>query len=121
MLDVSQLFYDVDFCESFAIRHRKGAWQDGEFIVSGEEKKVLGIVEPTSGEDLQQLPEADRIGGLMTFYSKEPLSLGDTGQVSDEIISRGKVYQLLQVQDWSRHGFYKAIASLSGRDGDGTA
>ena len=58
MLDVSQLLYDVDFCESFAIRHRKGAWQDGEFIVSGEEKKVLGIVEPTSGEDLQQLPEA---------------------------------------------------------------
>lgn len=121
MLDVSVLLYDTDFCEAFVIRHRKGAWQDGEFIPTVEEKSVWGIVEPTSGEDLKQLPEADRVGGLMTFYSKEPLYLGEEDQVSDEIISRGKVYQLLQVQDWSRHGFYKAIASLSGRDVDGTA
>ena len=121
MLDVSQLIYDPDFCESFVIRHRRGTWQDGAFITNVEEKNVLGIVEPTSGEDLKQLPEADRVGGLMTFYSKETLDLGQEDQLSDEIISRGKVYQLLQVQDWSRHGFYKAIASLSGRDIDGTA
>lgn len=121
MLDVSRLLYDADFCEAFVIRHRKGDWQDGAFIVNMEEKQVLGIVEPTSGEDLKQLPEADRVGALMTFYSKEPLSLGEEDQVSDEIISRGRIYQLLQVQDWSRHGFYKAIASLSGRDMDGTA
>lgn len=115
MIDLAVLIHDPDFCESFVIRHQKGQWQDGVFVTVPEEQKVKGIVEPTSGEDLEQLPEADRISGLMTFYTKEAITLGDEEQLSDEIISRGKVYKVLQVLDWSRHGFYKAIASLAGK------
>lgn len=114
MIDLSELMHDPDFCESFVIRYQKGKWQDGKFVTIPEEQKVTGIVEPTSGDDLSQLPEADRVSGLMTFYTREVLTLGNENQCSTEIISRGRIYKIVQLQDWSRHGFYKAIASLSG-------
>ena len=116
MIDLSDLMHDPDFCEPFVIRRRKGVWEDGIFVPKNEEIKIIGIVEPTTGEDLKTLPEADKVSGMMTFYTKEAVTLGTEEQQSDEIICRGSRYKVVQVQDWSRHGFYKCIAALAGRD-----
>lgn len=119
MIDLSELMDDPDFCEPFIIRRRCGTWVDGIFVSENEDKKVIGIVEPTTGMDLETLPEADKVSGVMTFYSKEMIMLGTEEQQGDEIICRGNRYKVLQIQDWSRHGFYKCIAALSGRNVDG--
>ena len=110
MIDVSQLITDPDFCEPFVIRRRIGKWEAGRFIATPEDT-VNGIVEPTSGDDLEQVPEGDRVSGMMTFYTKQPVYLSQDKQQSDEIIWRGKLYKAVQILDWSRHGFYKVIAS----------
>lgn len=112
MIDLGSLINDPDFCESFIIRRRNGEWQKGRFVTVHEDMKVTGIVEPTSGDDLEQLPEGDRVRGMMTFYTKEQLNLALDPQQADHIICRGKVYKAVQVLDWSRHGFYKTIASF---------
>lgn len=59
MIDVSRLITDPDFCEPFVIRRRVGKWEAGRFIATPEDTAVTGIVEPTSGDDLEQVPEGD--------------------------------------------------------------
>ena len=113
MIDLSRLMTDPDFCEPFVIRRRIGRWEAGWFIATPEDTTVTGIAEPTSGDDLAQLPDGDRVSGMMTFYTKRPVYLSQDKSQSDEIIWRGKVYKAVQIQDWSRHGFYKVIASLT--------
>lgn len=111
MIDVSRLLTDPDFCEPFVIRRRVGKWEAGRFIAAPEDTAVTGIVEPTNGDDLEQLPEGDRVSGMMTFYTKQPVYLAQDKRQSDEIIWRGKTYKAQHILDWSRHGFYKVIAS----------
>lgn len=114
-IDLSLLINDPDFRERLTVRQRIGEWEAGRFVADPQEIQVWGIAEPTGGDDLEQLPEADRTTGLMTFYTKEAtmVSIEDSRQ-SDEIIWRGRVYKVIQVFDWSRHGFYKAVAALVG-------
>lgn len=112
MIDVSRLITDPDFCERFVIRRRIGKWEAGRFIATPEDTAVTGIVEPTSGDDLEMVPEGDRVSGMMTFYTRQPVYLSQDKQQSDELIWRGRVYKAVQVLDWSRHGFYKVIASF---------
>ena len=112
MIDLAELLHDPDFCESFVIRRQKGQWKNGRYQVAPEDIKVTGIVEPTSGDDLEQLPEGDRVSGMMTFYTKEQVQLALDPQPADHIICRGKVYKAVQVLDWSKHGFYKTIAAF---------
>lgn len=111
MIDLSRLIADPDFSEPFVIRRRIGKWVAGRFIATPEDTAVTGIVEPTSGDDLEQVPEGDRVSGMMTFYTRQPVYLSQDKQQSDELIWRGRVYKAVQVLDWSRHGFYKTIAS----------
>ena len=111
MIDVSRLITDPDFCEPFTIRRRIGYWEAGRFVSMPEDTAVTGIVEPTNGDDLEQLPEGDRVSGMMTFYTKQPVYLSRDKRQSDEIIWRGKTYKAQHILDWSRHGFYKVIAS----------
>ena len=112
MIDVSRLITDPDFCEPFTIRRRVGKWEAGRFVATPEDPAVNGIVEPTNGDDLEQVPEGDRVSGMMTFYTKQPVYLAQDKQQSDELIWRGKLYKAVQILDWSRHGFYKVIASF---------
>lgn len=112
MIDVSRLITDPDFCEPFTIRRRVGKWEAGRFVTTPEDTAVNGIVEPTNGDDLEQVPEGDRVSGMMTFYTKQPVYLAQDKQQSDELIWRGKLYKAVQILDWSRHGFYKVIASF---------
>lgn len=120
MIDVSRLLADPDFCEPFVIRRRVGKWEAGRFVASPEDTAVTGIVEPTNGDDLEQLPEGDRVSGMMTFYTKQPVYLAQDKRQSDEIIWRGKTYKAQHILDWSRHGFYKVIAALTEVQADET-
>lgn len=111
MIDLSRLIAAPDFSEPFVIRRRIGKWEAGRFVATPEDTAVTGIVEPTSGDDLEQVPEGDRVSGMMTFYTRQPVYLAQDRSQSDELIWRGKSYKTVQVMDWSRHGFYKVIAS----------
>lgn len=112
-IDLSLLISDPDFAEPSVIRQRIGHWEAGRFVADAKEIRVRGIAEPTGGDDLAQLPEADRTTGLMTFYTKVATEVANQdNRQSDEILWRGRLYKVIQAFDWSRHGFYKAVAAL---------
>lgn len=115
-IDVSDLIDDPDFCEPFSIRKRAGEWVSGKFMPTITDVLIQGVVRPTNGDDLETLPEGDRVKGLKTFYCKQKIELVDPDSLSDQIIWQGNIYKVVTVLDWSRHGFYKAIASLVGSD-----
>ena len=74
-------------------------------------KEVIGVAVPVSGKSLEMVPEADRLKDYMTFYSKttNPLTISSDGTISDSVIYEGKRYKLINGQNFSRQGFWKAM------------
>ena len=93
---------------------RSGDWDEGRFIPTEETISIRANVQPASVHELEQLPEGDRIKGLLLIVTTERLYITsdkqDEERVSDEIVWHGNRYKIMKVDDWSCHGFYKAYA-----------
>ena len=62
-------------------------------------------VQPTSGRDLQRLPEGRNTQDLISVWTLEPLQLGDIGQgiLPDLVLYNGSTYELEHVEPWVNH------------------
>lgn len=90
----------------------EGRWT--ESIQSPPYFAVSGICQPTTGWDLQSMPEGDRPIAAITFYTVEKLYITHGGQnpgISDKIEWDGEWYKILTVARWEDYGFYKSIAT----------
>ena len=118
MINVSELLCDPDFCVEFKIVRNTGKRENRRWVAVDKPKliQVLGIVNSTSSEDIEMIPEGDRVQGLKTFYSGNEFRLTDDKTTSDIVEYKGKRYRLLQVFDYSNNGYYKAIGTLQGGD-----
>lgn len=72
-------------------------------------------VQPTSGRDLQRLPEGKNTQDLVSVWTLEPLQLGDVGQgiLPDLVAYNGSTYEAEHVEPWLGHlgvTYYFAIA-----------
>ena len=75
-----------------------------------------GVVTVASDKDLTMIPEGDRVGGEMTFYSNTPIFLTSaSGQnTSDQLewpAGSGGLYRVMAVGSWDSFGFRKALAA----------
>lgn len=119
MIDLSELIYDPDFCTTFIVEKKSETkWIRGEPDYGLTRITVTGIVSPSSSEDLNLLPEADRKHGMKTFYSSTPMEITDTEKTSDVCIWNGRRYKLINGWNYSQNGYYKAIGELLGSDTD---
>lgn len=73
--------------------------------------QTRGVIRPTNAEDLEQLPEGDRVQGMMTFWSPIEIKITGTKGTSDIINYHGSDYRVLQVMDSGDAGFWKAIGT----------
>jgi hypothetical protein len=78
-----------------------------------------GIIQPVTEQDLAQLPEGDRVTGMIGFISEQPMYRtrveGSTSGIGDTITWRGQEYRVVAVFPWRDFGYSKAIAArLSG-------
>lgn len=82
-------------------------------------KKVLSeflikaSVQPASGRDLQRLPEGMRDSQTIAIWTKDELFVADeaTQQYPDEVIYRGKRFQVEVCEPWEEAGnFFEALA-----------
>lgn len=116
MIDVSELMDDPDFSAPYTVIRRTGAWDAGRYQVQEKMLAYYGPVQPPSSRELELLPEGERAGGVMCFWSKLPiyLSAGPEGEsaVSDEILWQGRRYKVIQLNDWSHGGWVQAYAAL---------
>ena len=117
MINVSEMMSDPDFAVKYKVIRSKGKWDFGEFKMHKE--KILnfyGPVQLASTEDLEQLPEGDRVKGTMKFFCKAPNEVHISHEVeeeyegvSDVILYKNIKYRIVQVSSWGNNGFFRAF------------
>lgn len=119
MISVAEVVTDPDFASTYQVVRSQGRWIDGVFVLSETETlRFYGVVQPTTPKELEQIPEGERPNGAISFHARKRFFLtaqGEDGEgdyLSDEILWHGDRYKILQVKDWSAHGYWKAIATL---------
>ena len=117
MIDVSELIVDPDLAQPYTVHRMSGIWTDGEFIQTELPLPFYGVVIVANTQDVNMMPEGDRIAGLMTFYTTvdNPIFVtrnldADQG-TSDEIEWHGERYKIMQTFPYHDYGYIKAIGT----------
>lgn len=121
MINLSRVLNSPAFRQTFQVFRSSGhfdlgGWQ--EDIQSPPSFPVSGVVYPSTAKEIDQVPEGDRVSGMMTFISSEPLytthASGVAG-ISDKIEWHGELYKLIQNLPFDDYGFHVCVGSrLSG-------
>ena len=117
MIDVSEVVTDPDFAQTFSVSRSIGEFAEGGWVEATPVILTLyGPVVSASQEDLQQVPEGDRVVGAKAFYSTEKLyrthkeSGPQSSGTSDRITWQGEEYRISAVFPFEDYGYWKAIA-----------
>lgn len=111
--DITELLEDPDFVTDFTLGIGQGVrTNDGRFIdeVSLHYKK--GVIQPANSRDTQHLLEGDKYRKTIKVYAGEYLSTVDkrVPQLGDTICWHCDDYRIVNVDDWSQYGYWKALA-----------
>jgi len=121
MLDMSEILYDPDVSQDFIVNRQTGTWQNGRFVEVGSPILTMtGAVLPATPKQIEQLPEGDRVTGVMAFYSDKKIYVthkddgsGNAG-TSDQIEWDGQRYRVSKVDPFGDYGFYVAYGVQMG-------
>jgi len=71
-------------------------------------------VQPTSGDDLESVPEAFRSHEMVSIWTTTELLAGRPGSNEGDVITvRGRLFRVIKLHRWDiQGGFYKAQAVL---------
>lgn len=111
LIDVTELLEDPDFAESFRLIRTTGQWNEGRFEVNAPESiPFYGPVQPPSSQDMEILPEGERLKGVMCFWVKgSEVYLTREDGIGDLFLWRGNHYKIIQVNQWADYGWVKAF------------
>jgi hypothetical protein len=132
MINIAELMEDPDFAQNYTVYRQTGKFIRGNFVIGHEVNGVwvpgefpvnfYGPVIPASTKDLEQVPEGDRVTGMMVFYTSavNPFFIshnktGDQGS-SDQAVWHGERYLILQQLDFSDFGYQKVIGARMAGD-----
>ena len=114
MINVGRVLYNPKFAQLFTVHRKPGSWVAGRWVPGTEQTLTFyGVVVPVSPKELMQLPEGDRVTGMMAFYSTSEIfstHTDGTPGTSDEIEWKGKRYRVVNVNLYVDYGFYCAYA-----------
>lgn len=118
MINLALIVSDPDFAQPLIItRSSGGSWQLGNWVDATQQVNWFGIVQPATPEELEQVPEGDRVKGAMSFHSEQVIyethTNGPTDSnagISDLITWQNQTYRIVKVFPWEDFGYYKAIA-----------
>jgi glucose dehydrogenase len=118
MINVGRIVNSRNFAQpgGFTVYRQTGQWDAGDWTVSSETTiQMQGTVTAMNPKDLTQVPEGDRVTGIMCFYSQQPIYVTratdgtSPGGTSDEIVWQGERYRVSSVNPWQDFGYYKAF------------
>lgn len=77
---------------------------------------VQANIQPTSGRDLQRLPEAFRTKEIIKLFSRDALQTEDSnaGTPADLVTFNGLQYEVQSVQPWPHGNLYESLAAKVG-------
>jgi hypothetical protein len=112
MINVGRITQSRNFAQpkGFTVFRITGDWDHGRFVsLPAVELKLQGTITVASPKDLKQVPEGDRVTGLMCFFSTQQIHITRTEGISDEILWQGERYRVSAVVPWQDFGYYKAF------------
>jgi len=118
MINVGHIVNSRNFAQpkGFTVFRTTGDWVRGRFVTDPEKKlNYTGTITVANADDLEQVPEADRVTGIMCFYSQKPMYItraadsAEAAGISDEIEWQRDRYRIIQVLPWRDFGYYKAF------------
>lgn len=111
---VADVVNDPDFAESYTIlRSQDGSWQQGKWVDAQVTLAGYGVVQPATNQDLDMVPEGDRVSGAFLFHSSSPLyetQVNPSNAISDILVWQGQQFRILAVQQWQDYGYWQALA-----------
>ena len=118
-MNVARVANSPAFAQVYTVNRSVGTFQQGGFVSTTTPIPFWGIIQPATDEDLAQVPEGDRVTGMMGFISEQRMYETNVQQNSeglgDTITWNDQLYRVVRVVPWKDFGFWKAIASrLSG-------
>ena len=121
MLNPSRILSSPHFRQTFQVFRSVGHFGLGgwiEEVQSPPSFDVSGAVWPSTAKEIQQVPEGDRVMGMVTFASVTELYTTHASGVagtSDQIEWRGEKYKLIQQMPYNDYGFNVVVgAKMSG-------
>lgn len=71
---------------------------------------ISASVQPVSGQELQRLPEGERVKDWLYVYTPTELNTREGKKAADKISIDGANYEVATVDDWATEGgFYRAL------------
>ena len=96
------------------LRSTGGAYGPGGWSETKTTLNLRGVVTAPDGEELNMVPEADRVKGAILFYSPERLhETSNTPRfqgTSDQLVWEGQSYRVMKLWPYHSRGFYKVLA-----------
>ncbi|SFE43540.1 hypothetical protein SAMN04487969_102503 [Paenibacillus algorifonticola] len=112
MINVKNVVLSRNFAQpkGFIVHRQTGSWVRGTWQSVEEAPITLsGTIIVATADDLEQVPEGDRVKGAMAFYSPQQIYVTRETGTSDQIDWRGERYRIYHVAPWEDFGYYKAI------------
>jgi len=117
MINVGHIVNSRNFAQpnGFMVYRQTGEWVRGRWVSSETAIQMQGTITAANPNDLVQVPEGDRVAGLMCFYSQQVIYTTraadgtDPGGTSDEIVWNGERYRVSSVVPWADFGYWKAF------------
>jgi len=115
MLNPSRILSSPHFQQTWEVFRSTGSFQLGGWVEDAQSPAsfiMSGAVWPSTNKEIQQVPEGDRVTGMMSFASTQPLYVTHASGIagtSDQIEWHGEKYRLVQIMNFSDYGFYVAV------------
>lgn len=120
MIDVGDVLLDVDIAQTFTVLRRASTRTDKgrEQVAVRRINNVVGVVCAASPNDLERLPEEQRMGRNLSIVTKFSLRGPAPGFQPDEVVWRGDTFLVKTVDPYPGFGpFVQAIAgSIDSQD-----
>ena len=116
-LNLSRVASSPAFAQNYTVNRSSGSFQLGGYVSTTSPIPFWGIIQPLTDEELAQVPEGDRVQGMMGFISEQQMfetnatGIGQPSGLSDTITWNAVVYKVVKVVPWKDFGFFKAIGS----------
>jgi len=119
-LNLTRVVNSPVFAQEYVVNRSVGTFQQGGFVFTTTAIPFWGIIQPATDQDLAQVPEGDRVTGMIGFISEAKMYRtyveGQTEGIGDQIVWRGQNYKVVAIVIWKDFTFYKAIASRQAGD-----
>jgi hypothetical protein len=122
MLNPSRVLSSPNFAQTFNVYRSMGHFDLGGWVEEPQSPpcfSVSGVIYPSTAKEIRQVPEGDRVEGMMTFVSVTQLYATRASEIpgtSDQLEWRDEKYRVIQVMPFMDYGFNVAVAARMSGD-----